>query len=173
MFRGRKLISAEQGTRPTLTRIKESLFSIIADRISGSVVLDLFAGSGALGIECISRGAKMTYLVDKSSDAIKVIKRNTDRMNSFEIIQKDYLQALDYFKGKTKFDLVFIDPPYNSDMGEKSVEKIIKSGLLADDGLIIFEHLTEKYLQSIADLYIITRSKQYGDKTIDFIVEDK
>lgn len=168
-YRGRKLLSVGPQTRPTLTRIKESLFSIISDRIDGSVVLDLFAGSGALGIECISRGAVKTYLVDSNSDAIKVLKKNTERMANFEILQKDYLQALKFFTGKTKFDLIFLDPPYMSDYGEKAIDYVLSNNLLKKDGLIIFEHTSKKCLPSDNDLFIITRSKKYGDKVIDFI----
>ncbi len=168
-YRGRKLLSVGPGTRPTLTRVKESLFSIINDRIEGSCVLDLFAGSGSLGIECISRGAKHTYLVDISADAIKVIKKNTDRMQDFTILQKDYMQALKIFTGKVKFDLIFLDPPYASDFGDKALNYIMENGLLKNDGLIIFEHSSKKHLIYDNDLFIITRSKTYGDKVIDFI----
>ena len=90
-------------------------------------------------------------------------------MSGFEIMQKDYMQALKYFVGKEEFDLIFLDPPYNSDMGEKSIEYIIKNNILKDDGLIIFEHSAEKCLQTDGDSFIITKSKKYGDKVIDFV----
>ena len=168
-YRGRKLLSVGEGTRPTLTRIKESLFSIINEKIANSVVLDLFAGSGSLGIECISRGAQKTYLVDNSSVAIKVLKKNTERMSNFEILQKDYMQALKFFNGKIKFDLVFLDPPYASDMGDKALLYLFENNMINDGGLIIFEHSIEKHLQINENLFILTRSKKYGDKVIDFI----
>lgn len=168
-YRGRKLLSVGVGTRPTLTRIKESLFAIINDQIEGSNVLDLFAGSGALGIECISRGAKKTYFVDSSKEAVKVIQKNTERMQNFDILNKDYMSALKFFTGKLQFDLIFLDPPYESDFGEKSIDYILKNNLLASGGLIIFEHFAKKHLLNSDDLYIITRSKKYGDKVIDFI----
>ena len=154
-----------------MTRIKESLFSIIDDRIEGATVLDLFAGSGALGIECISRGAQKTFLVDSSPEAIKVIKKNTERMQNFEVIQKDFMQALKFFSGKQKFDMVFLDPPYDSQMGEQAIDFIFKNNLLADDGIIIFEHTSKKCLPSDSELFIITRSKNYGEKVIDIIAK--
>ena len=104
------------GTRPTMDRVKESLFASIQDYISGSIVLDLFAGSGNLGIEAISNGARGTYFVDINPICIKVIKENIRNFNIEEesfVIKKDYESALKEFGSKEiKFDIIFIDPPY-------------------------------------------------------------
>ena len=125
-FKGRKLISLESDkTRPTLARVKESLFNMIADKIGGSVVLDLFSGSGALGIECYSRGAGFVYFNDKNPEAKKVITKNLKgETEGFKILNLDYLDALNEIK--EKLDIVFLDPPYDSDFGEKAIYILAK-----------------------------------------------
>ena len=116
-YRARKLQAVDSSeTRPTLARVKESIFNLIFDEIAGSVVLDLFAGSGAFGAECISRSAEKVYFVDAAEKAIKTIKTNTKNMvEDFEIVKSDYLTVLADFKRKgVKFDLVYLDPPYSN-----------------------------------------------------------
>ena len=113
----------EQSTRPTLDRVKESLFNIINTKIEDSIVLDLFAGSGALGIECISRGAKQVYFCDKSKQAINQIKQNLIKTR-FEqqavIFQNDYINCLkECAQKQIVFDLIFLDPPYANDLIRK------------------------------------------------------
>ena len=111
-YRARKLVGVDSdGTRPTLARVKESVFNLIQDRITGRVVLDLFAGSGAFGAECISRGATKVYFVDNSEKAIKAIKQNTNKMTEdFEIIKSNFEDALKMFEAQNlKFDLVYLD----------------------------------------------------------------
>lgn len=130
-------------TRPTLDRVKEALFNIIQFNIKEKVVLDLFSGSGALGIEALSRGAKKAVFCDTSLDAVKIIEQNlnaTKLINKSAIINKDYLDALKELGEKNnKFDLIFLDPPYKSDYGIISIDSIIKNNLLKEDGIIIFE----------------------------------
>lgn len=139
--RGTKLDSLEGIiTRPTLDRIKESMFNIIQKKIEDSYVLDLFSGSGALAIETLSRGAKEAILCDKSKDAIKIIKKNIEKThfeNKVTIINKDYLKCLDDIN--KKFDIIFLDPPYDSNFAENAIKIIIKKELLSKDGIIIFE----------------------------------
>ena len=102
-YRARKLIAVDSsGTRPTLARVKESVFNLIQGRVENKVVLDLFAGSGAFGAECISRGASEVYFVDHEEKAIKTIKQNTLKMTEkFEIIKSGFLEALSILKGET------------------------------------------------------------------------
>ena len=88
------------GTRPTMDRVKESMFAMIQNKIKDSIVLDLFAGSGALGIEALSNGASLCYFVDKSRQAIETIKKNTKDMDDVVILFKDYQEALSYFQSK-------------------------------------------------------------------------
>ena len=139
--RGTNLITLKGlSTRPTLDRIKESLFSIIQLKIPNAKVLDLFSGSGALGLESISRGANKAVLCDCNYDAIKIIKSNIKKCHfeeQVEVINKDYIKCLEM--QKNKFDIIFIDPPYMKNIAVNAVKIIIDKNLLADDGIIILE----------------------------------
>ena len=139
--KGTKLNSIDDiSTRPTLDRVKEPLFSIIQNNIVESNVLDLFAGSGALGIESLSRGAKHCTFCDKSYKSIQMLKENIQKVRMQEkstILNIDYKKCLD--EQKEKFDIIFIDPPYKMDIAIDSVKRIIELELLAKDGIIIIE----------------------------------
>ena len=139
--RGTKLYTLDgNNTRPTLDRIKEPLFSIIQSNIKDAIVLDLFSGSGALGLEALSRGAKKAILCDKSYEAMDVIKRNIDKTHfeeKTEVFYGDYKKCLD--KLNEKIDLIFIDPPYKLNIAVKAVDIILKKDLLAKDGIIVLE----------------------------------
>lgn len=133
--RGKKLVSLEgNNTRPTLDRVKEALFNIIQFNVQDAVVLDLFAGTGALGVEALSRGAKEAIFCDKVLDAIKVIKQNVTNTNNLDksiIINKDYKDVLEILsKQNKKIDIVFLDPPYKTNLAIESLQKIIMSNLL-------------------------------------------
>ena len=139
--RGTKLYTLDgNNTRPTLDRIKEPLFSIIQNNIKDAIVLDLFSGSGALGLEALSRGAKKAILCDKSYEAMDVIKRNIDKTHfeeKTEVFYGDYKKCLD--KLNEKIDLIFIDPPYKLNIAVKAVDIILKKDLLAKDVIIVLE----------------------------------
>lgn len=154
------------GTRPTMERVKESLFAIIQNYLDGAVVLDLFSGSGNLGIEALSEGASFAYLVDYNKKASDTIKRNlnTIGIKDAEVINLDYKKALNYLKDK-KIDLIFLDPPYKTSFIEKSIDLITKNNLLKEDGLIICE---SDSLDRIVynDNYKIIKDKKYGDKWV-------
>ena len=165
-YKGRNILGHDlQGTRPTMERVKESLFAIIQNNIEESIVLDLFSGSGNLGIEALSQGAKYAYLVDSNKKATNVIKNNIDNIGikDCEVLTMDYKKALDYlFDKNIKLDLIFLDPPYKTNFIEESINLIDRYNLLSDDGLIICENdnldriiYTENY-KSIKD-------KKYGD----------
>ena len=169
IYKGRKIEGHDiDGTRPTMERVKESLFAIIQNNMADAVVLDLFSGSGNLGIEALSQGAKYAYLVDYNAKAAKTIKKNIDTIGikDAEVINMDYLKALDYFKDHNiRFDLIFLDPPYQTNFIEKSIEKITEYNLLNKEGLIICESDT---LDRIVynDDYKIIKDKKYGDKWV-------
>ena len=142
--RGTKLNSIDSlATRPTLDRVKESLFNIIRDKIEDSTVLDLFAGSGAIGIEFLSRGAKEAVFCEKSHKATQMIYKNIEKtrfINKSKVYEQDYKKCLDELKKENKkIDVVFIDPPYKEDLAVKAVEKIISLDLLNKNGIIIVE----------------------------------
>ena len=171
-YRARKLKAVDSdATRPTLARVKESIFNLIFDRISGSVVLDLFAGSGAFGAECISRGASEVYFIDESEKAIKTIKQNTLNMTEkFEIIKSDFISALNKFAllGK-KFDIVYLDPPYDSDYAVKALNLLHEKNLLATGATIVVEHKLANDLQNMPKCYIMEKSRKYGIAYVDVL----
>lgn len=175
-YRARKLQAVDSsGTRPTLARVKESVFNLIFDKIAGSIVLDLFAGSGAFGAECISRGASKVYFVDDQEKAIRTIKQNTERMTEkFEILKLDYLEALSAFEKRgIKFDLVYLDPPYESGFIGGVLDVLIQRDLLNSGATIVVEHKFVNDLQNIPKCYIIEKSKKYGIAYVDVLYFDK
>ena len=138
-YRGKKLQEFDLiTTKPTLDRVKESIFNLVQFDVADAVVCDLFSGTGALGAECVSRGAAKVFLVDSNPKAIKIIQANLKNMDGdFKIVNTDYL---DFLKTcNTKFDLVLIDPPYKTDLGVKAIEYIAKHDMLNPNGIIIFE----------------------------------
>ncbi len=142
--RGKKLTSLEGiETRPTLDRVKEAVFNILQFNLKDSKVLDLFSGSGALGIEALSRGAKEAILCDNSNKAIQIINKNlkdTKLEEKAKVINKDYIDSLkQLYKETKKFNIIFLDPPYKTNYVINAIEKIIEHNLLEDDGIIIVE----------------------------------
>lgn len=159
-YKGKKLDGFTiEGTRPTMDRVKESLFGSIQNYVKNSVVLDLFAGSGSLGIEALSNGANSCYFCDNSREAIKVLENNLKDIDDSYIIKKDYNDVLKELKNKDiKFDLIFLDPPYKLNLINDSINKILEYDLLNKNGLIICEY--EKELVE-CDLELI-KEKKYG-----------
>lgn len=157
-----------EGTRPTMDRVKESLFAMIQNKVKNSVVLDLFAGSGNLGIEAISNGAKLCYFNDINKECIKVIKDNISSFRIQEqvnILNKTWEDALFYLKNSSiKFDLIFLDPPYNIECLNEVTLKILDYNLLNKNGLIICE-VSNDYLMEYESLEKI-KCKKYGDKSV-------
>lgn len=160
-----------EGTRPTMDRVKESIFGIIQSRIGETIVLDLFAGTGNLGIEAISNGAKLCYFIDKNPLAVKTIKDNCE---TFQIIDKckififDYRKALDYFEStKIKFDIVFLDPPYKEDILISVLRMITTKNILNKKALIVVEmednNIKEVEIQGLN----LIKIKKYGSKYVN------
>ena len=169
-LKGRNILGYNiDGTRPTMDRVKESVFGTIQSYISNSIVLDLFAGSGNLGIEAISNGASKCYFVDNNIEAIKVIKKNIDIFNIKDkstILHNDYNKALDYFyNSNIKFDIIFVDPPYKYEIIEKVIDKVIEYNLLNEDGIIVLEFEKDKLKENYENLSLI-KNKKYGEKYI-------
>ncbi len=171
--RGLKLRSPEGlNTRPTADRIKESLFNIIAPYIYDSTFLDLFSGSGAIGIEALSRGAKEASFVDFDINSINIIKTNIS-LSKFEqkssVYHLDVLDAINKLATKSKkFDIIFLDPPYNKGLLLPTLKKIEEHKLLKDDGFIICEqHINEPEIE-LKTLYTY-RIKEYKITKIVFL----
>lgn len=175
--KGTKLYTLEGlHTRPTLDRIKEPLFSILQFDLPDAVVLDLFAGSGALGLEAISRGAKQAILCDNSKQAIHIIEKNVEKLkekSKTQILDQDYLENLNFCKKqKLKFDIVFLDPPYQTDFAEKTVEKIAEYELLQQQGIVVIETDRKKeFICHINELnmFEIYDERKYGRVELFFL----
>lgn len=172
--RGTKLYTLEgENTRPTLDRVRESLFNIIQNKVPDSVFLDVFAGSGAIGIEAVSRGAKKSILCDKNKEAIKIIEKNIEKTHSQENIElynldcKELLQC----KIKEKVDIVYIDPPYKTDLAYETIKLLLDSKILDKESLMIVETDEEKrIIKQIENLQIeIIDKRKYGRAHLIFI----
>ncbi len=166
IYKGRTLEGYNiSGTRPTMDRVKESLFAMIQDYIKDSTVLDLFSGSGNLGIEALSNGAKVAYLVDNNNLAIKTINNNINKLNidNAKVLKGDYKSILNNIN--TKFDLIFLDPPYETNYLEESIKLIINNELLKESGLIICESSSlDKIIYP--NNFEVYKEKKYGDKYV-------
>ena len=157
------------GTRPTMDRVKESLFASIQNYLTDSIVLDLFAGSGSLGIEALSEGASFAYLVDSNPKAIKTIKNNVNNIGieDIEVIALDYKKALELLKDK-KINLIFLDPPYQTNYIEKSIILIDEYNIQRKDGIIVCESDSLDKIIYTSN-YEVLKTKKYGDKYIVII----
>ena len=172
--RGTKLYTLDgTATRPTLDRVKESLFNIIQNDIEDSTVLDLFSGSGAIGLEFLSRGAKRAVLCDSSKDAIKIIKQNVQKTHfeeKVEVYNMEFTKLVERLQNQ-KFDIIYIDPPYATDFIKISLEKIIEYELVNENTKIIVETDDEtRILNQIDKMDVeITDKRKYGRATIIFL----
>lgn len=168
-YKGRNLEGHNlEGTRPTMDRVKESLFAMIQSKVPNSIVLDLFAGSGNLGIEALSEGAQKAYLVDSNYQAVKVMKQNIQKIEieNAECLHLDYQKALSYLENnKIKTDIIFLDPPYKTNYIEQSIKTITEKELLNKEGIIICESDNKEKINYSND-YKIVKEKKYGDKYI-------
>lgn len=172
-YKGRILKGFDiNGTRPTMDRVKESVFAMIQDYIKDSTVLDLYAGSGNLAIEAISNGAKKAYLVDNNKIAINIIKDNIKTLNIDNTIsvQKNAFDALDDFiNQKIVFDVIFLDPPYHTDELDKSLSKINNNiNLLSENAVIVCETEIEIDYSKYNNL-MIYKTRNYGKKTVNIL----
>ena len=172
--RGTKLFTLEgETTRPTLDRVKESMFNIIQNEVKNSIFIDLFSGSGAIGLEAASRGAKRVILCDKSKQAINIISKNIEKTHLKEKVE---LYNLDYelllkTKIKEQADIIYIDPPYKSDFAINAVNIILENGLVSEHSTIIIEtDEEEKILRELEKIEIkITDKRKYGRAILIFL----
>ena len=174
--RGTTLHSIDNiSTRPTLDRVKESLFNIIQNKIEDSTVLDLFAGSGAIGIEFLSRRAEKAYFCDVSIKAIEMIEQNLNKTKlkeKAEVFNKDYLKCIEELKS-IKFDIIFLDPPYKENFSIEALKRINEAKMLKNGGIIIIEtDEPERELKEISNInidYKIYDLRKYGRVSLIFL----
>ena len=171
--RGKKINTIDEvTTRPTLDRVRESLFNIIQNYVSNTYVLDIFAGSGALGIEALSRGAKHAVFCDINKDAVKIINENLMKTRLKEnaiVYNMNYKKMIEKLsKNDFKFDIVFVDPPYKENLAVNSVKLIIQNNLLNENGIIIIEtDEKERDLKELQELNKIDNENLQKIKIID------
>ena len=159
--RGRKLAApANNDIRPTTDNVKESIFNIIQFDIEGRRVLDLFAGTGQLGIECLSRGAESAVFIDQSRESVKLVKDNLKTCGLVGTVMQ--MDAVSFLNGCGKFDLIFIDPPYDSPLYEKVLETVNSVDILSDGGIIICEASRDRQLPELEAPYKKVREYIYG-----------
>ena len=181
-FKGRKLIPPKGLTiRPTPDKVKGAIFNILGDRIIESSFLDLFAGTGAIGIEALSRGAKEIIFVDDNIKAINLIKENLSRCKMQDarckIVKEnavEFIKSVGQGFSPAKFDFIFLDPPYKTDLGEKALIDISSFNILKEDGEIIWEHyyktppLPPPLLKGGEGELQLKRTICYGDTALSF-----
>jgi len=164
-------------TRPTADRVKESVFGILAARPLDAEVLDLFAGTGNLGLEALSRGAASAILVDKNSQSIKIMMENailTDLAGMAVICREDVLQALRRFDDERKsFDLIFCDPPYNLGLAPKVLQTLETGGVLREGGVLVLEHSRHEKLPDGLKRIVAYRSEFYGETVVSFFTKQE
>lgn len=162
-------------TRPTADMVREALFDKLGYTTVDCVFLDLFAGTGAVGIEALSRGAKECYFVDKNLEAIKIIKNNLSLINTKNglVFNYDFKTALSKFaKNNIKFNIIFLDPPYATNCAEEAISYINSHELLRENGMIIWEHDVEK-IDYIATNFADYQTRKYGKKYLTYLYNIK
>lgn len=174
-YKGRKLAEfAGESVRPTSDRAREALFNIFAYRIHGARVLDLFCGSGALGIESLSRGAREVTFNDISKDSLAILKKNLSALKislgeRAKLFNYDFATCLECVKGE--FDFIFLDPPYKMDYGKKALEKIVQNGLLSENGVAVLER-DEPFKETLLGLEKFDE-RRYGKAHFTFFKKAK
>lgn len=170
-YRGRKLEQPPREiTRPTMDRVKESIFNMIQFDIEGSIVLDLFAGSGSLSIECVSRGAMKAIAVDKSDEAHKVMEKNMSSLGITNItrVKSDVVTYVKSLKG-TKFDFIFMDPPFAMfEIYLETFKAIKEADILKNTGYIILETMDPSKI-TIPEGFVVSKNRKYGISHVLFL----
>lgn len=176
--RGRKL-EAPEGleTRPTLDRVKEAAFGSLQFSIPGSRVLDLFSGSGNLGLEAVSRGASLAVLNDFDPQCAAIISRNASALGmegTVRILCEDFRNAILCLKAEGQcFDIVFLDPPYRSGFGEEACRLLFSCGMIAKNGIVMLEHSTDLPPNLDESLMRIRKTKRYGSCSFSLVEREE
>ena len=168
-YKGKKLLEYNyEHIRPTSDKVKQAIFTKLQFKIPSSRVLDLFCGTGALGIEAISRNAKEVIFVDINKKSVDLTNKNLKAINSdANVYNCDAERALSLVKGK--FDFIFLDPPYKSGLYEKIIQKIASEDILNDDGIIICEHAREDDFNW--EPFDVLDQKDYGTISVTYLIK--
>ena len=172
--RGTRLVElGDVEIRPTLDRVKESFFNLIGQRLEGKIFLDLFAGTGSMGVEALSRGAEKVFFVEKNTAAQALIMRNlekcrmADQITRWQLIKQCALQALPVLKEQSsKFDFIYVDPPFVDDLYQPTLSKL--EGVLKNDGWVIVEHFHKTKLQESYGRLNSFKDRRLGDSCLSF-----
>ncbi len=172
--KGRKLVTPKRySLRPTSDRVKESLFNILGSEVEGKVVLDLFAGTGNLGIEALSRGAKRVIFVEKGRQALRLIQTNINQFglgDRSEIIPRDVNRAIGILNQRGElFDLILMDPPYEKGLIQRTLMKLSSHPVYHGDSILVIEHNRREPLPSILDGWKLVRQQKIGDTLLSFL----
>ena len=159
-----------RNTRPTTDRIKESMFNLVQQRVYGKAVLDLFSGSGALGIEALSRGAESCSFVDNDKGSIRIIKSNLEKtrlMDTGEVYLGEYKEVLAKLKKQSKsFDLVFLDPPYGKELVKQSIFMLLDRAMLNQRALVVTEQGVKESPLEVPEPLVLWKERCYGNTVI-------
>jgi 16S rRNA (guanine(966)-N(2))-methyltransferase RsmD len=172
--KGRRLATPKgQAIRPTSDRVKESIFNILGGEVEGKVVLDLFAGTGNLGIEALSRGAKKALFVEKGKEALKLIQQNLSQsgMNGrSEIIPKNVIRAIGILEQRGEsFDLILMDPPYGKGLIQKTLMELHLNRIYHEGSLLVIEHDWREPIPATVEGWTLLRQRRIGDTVISFL----
>lgn len=174
IYGGRRLrVPKGDRVRPTTDRVKESLFAILRDDLPGARCLDLFAGSGNLGIEALSRGAAHVTFVESQSVHIQIIKENLTSLGigkeNATVLRGDGRRVLNEFaENERQFDLIFLDPPYDTSLAQDALQVIGSCGVLAPEGVVVVEHARQKPPANFYGSLTRVRVQDYGYSVISF-----
>ena len=166
-----RIIKAPAGIRPTLDNVRKAIFDILGGAAEGAKALDLFAGSGALGLEALSRGAASCTFVDNSRSSVKAIKENIEALKPgrTEVIYADSSAAIQGFaRGSDRFDIIFMDPPYYKEIAKKTLSLLAGCDILSETGVAVIEHSKHDLLPDSSGGLRLFRTARYGDTLVSF-----
>ncbi|UCC11977.1 MAG: 16S rRNA (guanine(966)-N(2))-methyltransferase RsmD [candidate division WOR-3 bacterium] len=165
--KGSRLRVSKRGVRPTKAIVREAIFNIIGNLIPGADVLDIFAGSGALGLESISRGAQHCVFIDKNTSTLKknIVALNVS--DKCRIIKADFVHGIRRLRS-VSFDIIFLDPPYHGSYIERTMNAIGKYNILRANGIVVAEHGIDQAI-TVPPEFIVSKKRTYGDTAVLFI----
>ena len=169
-FKGRYIKTIKR-LRPTQAKLRRALFDILGENVLENRFLELFCGTGSVGIEALSRGAKEVFFVDRDPDCIKILKDSLSFVadHTYSILNLDVSEAIDiFFKDKRRFDIIFLDPPYYKGLAKKSLNKLSNCDILSSQGMIIIQHYRKDSIPEKINRLAIFRQKKYGDTFLSF-----